>query len=442
MVPFLHQKQAAQFLADRNAALLADDPRVGKTGSALLACIQIKANNILIVTTSSARPNWAQECKNWKLPLKTKVFYSQNDFLEDQTVAIVSWANVYNEKILDQLKSKRWDVMILDESHYAKSIDAKRSVIVYRALAPLCKRVWALSGTPITQSPADLYPMLSAIARDRLVANPLKNLPDISTYNNFLDEHCIVQKKYYNGKPVMSIVGGKNLTILKERLSGFMLRRTQQDVGITKPIYSHFLLHPSKSELATVKQELSDLTPQMLAIVSALTLGEEKPHKANLARIRRAVGLLKAKLVLDVVKEELDDGLKNIVLMAWHQDVIQLLSDELHKYGVSVVTGETPALHRQNRIEMFKDGKNRVFVGQISAAGEAIDLSASSDLMFVELSFSPKDMYQAALRVTNHNQKKQPYIRVCALEGSIDSVISKIVTRKVECIKKVMGNED
>jgi SNF2 family DNA or RNA helicase len=442
MVPFLHQKEAAQFLADRDAALLADDPRVGKTGSALLACQNINANTVLIVTTASARPNWAQECKNWKLPLKTKVFYSQNDLLVDETVAIVSWANVCNEKILNQLQTRRWDVMILDESHYAKSIDAKRTTVVYKTLVPFCKRVWALSGTPITHSPADLYPMLSAIAKDRLAGNKLKNLPDISTYPKFLEEHCVIKQKYFGGRNVMSIVGGKNLTTLKERLAGFMLRRTQQDVGITKPIYSSFLLHPSKAELTAIKNELSDLNPKMLAIIAAFTLGEEKPHKENLARIRRVVGILKAKLTASVVEEELEDGLPNIVLMAWHQDVIKLLAEKLHKYGVSVVTGETPTLQRQNRIHLFNVGRNRVFIGQISAAGEAIDLSVSSDLMFVELSFSPKDMYQAALRITNHNQKKQPYIRVCALEGSIDFVISKIVTRKVECIKEVMGNED
>ncbi len=73
------------------------------------------------------------------------------------------------------------------------------------------------------------------------------------------------------------------------------------------------------------------------------------------------------------------------------------------------------------------------------AAGEAIDLSAAAELVFVESSFVPKDMQQAALRITNHGQKRQTRVRVAALEGSVDEALQAIVIRKVTTNKEIIA---
>jgi SWI/SNF-related matrix-associated actin-dependent regulator 1 of chromatin subfamily A len=72
------------------------------------------------------------------------------------------------------------------------------------------------------------------------------------------------------------------------------------------------------------------------------------------------------------------------------------------------------------------------------AAGEAIDLSVSRDLIFVECSFTPKDMKQAALRVTNFGQTGSVLVRVAALAGSIDEAVTAVLTRKVASIQEVL----
>ena len=59
--------------------------------------------------------------------------------------------------------------------------------------------------------------------------------------------------------------------------------------------------------------------------------------------------------------------------------------------------------------------------------------------MVVETSFSPKDMAQAALRITNHTQTRQALVRVCVIEGSIDEALQAVLLRKWTAIRQVLN---
>lgn len=142
--------------------------------------------------------------------------------------------------------------------------------------------------------------------------------------------------------------------------------------------------------------------------------------------------------MIGALKDELDSRLDKVVLMAWHQDVVDLLKAGLVKYGVVGIDGRTPSARRAEPVAAFTAGNARVFVGQIQAAGENIDLSVASELFFVEMSFNPKDMAQAALRITNHKQTRQCFVRVCALEGGINEALMRIVTRRVATMRPLM----
>jgi SNF2 family DNA or RNA helicase len=127
-----------------------------------------------------------------------------------------------------------------------------------------------------------------------------------------------------------------------------------------------------------------------------------------------------------------------VVLMCWHTDVIDWLCRRLGPFGVARIDGSTLPHQRPAQVEKFQSGSARVFIGQITAAGEAIDLSSSCNLIFVEGSWSPKDMRQAALRITNHGQKRQCLVRFAALAGSIDEAVMTVLQRKVATIKEVL----
>jgi SWI/SNF-related matrix-associated actin-dependent regulator 1 of chromatin subfamily A len=148
-----------------------------------------------------------------------------------------------------QLLSRRWDLVISDEDHWAKSFEAARTQAFYgemiedggghlvsTSLVGKADRVWPLTGTPLPNSPLDAYPRLSVLAVDRLLANPERGWPDVVKFSDFRDRYC----KWHPMKIGKRLVGalrrrrqeGRNEEELRERIGGFMLLRTQADVGI------------------------------------------------------------------------------------------------------------------------------------------------------------------------------------------------------------------
>lgn len=431
--PKPHQIAGADFLAQRKVALLADEPRVGKTGAAVMACDLVMARKILVITTASGRTNWGREITAWSVfPRKVSVLYGMRDRVPaDADVLVVGWPQISGGELVAQITARKWDVVIADESHLACNPEAKRTQAFYGKIVPSSPGacVWLLSGTPTPNGPHNMNPMLASLAPERL--GPYRE------YHAYVRQFCTVKPRFVGGRRIDVVTGGKNIDDLKARTDGFWLRRTQQDVGIGEPIFALHLIHPDR-----IPAEVRALDGDADAILAAAEAGDTRSLDLHLGAIRRVTGLLKANAVADLVAEEFDSGLDRIVLMCWHSDVIDTLRDRLAKYGVVGVDGRTPAVKRQQEVDAFKAGRARVFVGQMQAAGEAIDLSSAAELIFVESSFVPKDMKQAALRITNHTQTRQTRVRVAALEGSIDEALQNILLRKVKTIKHLYGETD
>lgn len=448
MVPKPHQLEGAEFLASRKYGLLADKPRVGKTGSSIIAADYIGAQSILVVTTASGRGVWKAGFPAWSaFDRKVQVLTGQK--LDRATdVAIVGWGGIINNNTMSSLMSRKWDLVIPDEAHNAKNFEAKRTQRLFGQMMPenimhasvslfaIAERMWLLTGTPLPNSPADAYPMLRTLWPERLTTQ--FGPTDVTKQADFIERY---EKRRpmklghgWAARTIMVFVEGRNLDELNARMQGVYLQRSQKDVGITEPEYETMPLISPKA----LPPELRDVR-HAEAILAAAKAGDGKRLEIHMGPLRRITGMLKAELVADAVKEELDTGLDKIVLAYWHTDVGALLMDKLGKYGVTGIDGSTPGKARSaNEQKFLKDPKCRVFLGQIQAAGEAIDLSSAHNLIFVEPSFVPKDMAQMAMRITNHTQTHQPLVRVATLEGSVDDALQGILLRKWTAIRQVL----
>jgi SWI/SNF-related matrix-associated actin-dependent regulator 1 of chromatin subfamily A len=433
--PFPTQLSGASFLSARKYALLADEPRVGKTGTAIMACDDNFDDSVLVVTTASGRPVWRRAFQHWSI-------------FPRERLRIVGWPELTNAMTRAALLRDRWDRIILDEAHAAKNFETKRTQAVYgtleqggqllnqsTALVAKGRGVWCLTGTPLPHDPSDIYPMMRALCPERLKADPAKDWPDVTRYEDFRDRYCKWRpKKLSAWRSIIVIMGGKNERELGDRLKGFILLRTQQDVGIRAPIYETLPLAVSPRAIRELEGDL-----QATEILEAAKAGNTQQLDMHLGPIRRITGEIKARAVVDAVKEEFANGLDKIVLAYWHKDVGQILKDGLHEFGVTGIDGSTsPGQREQAEQQFLNDPKTRVFLGQIEAAGEAIDLSSAATLWFVETTFSPKAMKQMSLRITNHTQKRQAIVRVCVLEGSIDEALQEILLRLWAAIREVL----
>lgn len=433
--PDPHQIEGAKFLAARKAALLADAPRVGKTGTSILAADYVMAQSVLTITTATARAQWGREWRAWGLPRSVHVQYGAAEPPPADAV-VVGWHEFWKEPLHSALLKRRWGALIPDEAHYACNVlngtrPTQRTVALYgkRGLGLIhnAEYVWPLTGTPMPNgAPDDLWPMLRGLAPERL--------GEYAEHDAFLDRYCVVRMTRYQGRATRRVTGGKNLDEFRERIDGFWLRRTQEDIGILPPVYTAYALDVPKLPAALADCEDAQL------ILDAAEAGDTKALEMHMGPLRRLTGAIKAHAIVEAVSEQLADRrIGKVVLMAWHSDVIDALCTGFAPFGVVALDGRTEARSRDQRVRQFQeDAATRVFVGQIQAAGEAVDLSAADELWFVEFSFLPKDMAQAALRVTHRTRKGRPIVRVCALAGSVDEAIVGILTPKVSTIRNVI----
>jgi SWI/SNF-related matrix-associated actin-dependent regulator of chromatin subfamily A-like protein 1 len=435
--PLPTQLSGYPWLSARKHALLADEPRVGKTGTAIMALDDCMDETVCVVTTASGRAVWRRAFKVWS-PWNRP------------NTRIVGWGELRNPSVRASLLKTTWDRVILDEAHYGKSFDAARTQAAYgvltddgyglntsAALIGRAKAVWCLTGTPIPHDPSDLYPMLRALFPERLLADPARGWPtNVLKYSDFLDRYVNWRpKKTPSGWGTIIVkMSGKNESELNSRLNGIMLLRTQTDAGIRKPIYETMPLEVSAK---TLRQLEGDLNAN--DVLTAAKNGDTKSLDMHLGPLRRMTGEIKAHAIVEAVKEEFEGGLDKIVLAYWHKSVGQILKEGLATYGVVGIDGATSDRGREAAEQKFlHDPTTRVFLGQIEAAGEAIDLSSSAMLWFAETVFSPRSMKQMSLRVTNHTQKRQAIVRVCVLEGSIDEALQEILLRLWSTIREVL----
>ncbi len=433
-----HQIVARDFLAQRKYAILADDPRVGKTGATIRAADEAMVGSVLVVTTASGRPVWQRAFPAWSY-VGLPVDVVQGTTVTPERVAkahrmIVGWGSI--AKLAPLLSSRRWGLLVLDEMQYGKTPSAARTEGAYIGAAPACDRVWMLSGTAIPNRAIDIWTAIASTERERLTT--AYGPTDVTSFEDFRERYCKFYAHRPNrwAEPRIIITGGKNEEELHQRIKGFYLRRTQADVGIVEPVYELLPIEITAAQRAAIEAEFGAAT---IDVVDAAETGTTADLDENAAIVRRLTGMAKAKGVARAVMDEAYGNDTKFVVMAWHRDVLDALGDALKSLGVVRVDGATTDKKRDTAQQEFQsNGGPRVFLGQISACGEAIDLSTGNELIFAESSHTPKDMRQAALRVTNLMKREVPRVRVAALAGSIDEKMQQSLLEKFASINKVL----
>lgn len=439
-----YQALGTRFLASRRRALLADEPGLGKSKQAIDACDQIEAKRVIVICPAVVRPSWKRQFELWqKRERPIRVLESRGLFPMRDGVTIASYELV--KDVLDSLEPADVDALIIDEAHYLKNRKAKRTKTVYgtrcNGSGGLVDRgvyVWALTGTPAPNDPSELWPIMRALFPEALRKDrfdrPL-------AFWAFVNRYC---RTVMVGVGRMKIVGGKNLQELRECLQPHMLRRQAEDVLHELPPWRFDDVPLQAKDVAGIDWQ----DPRLEKLLKALQEDDRKALKQlslDLSTMRRLIGVAKARAVAELLDAEFDGGLRKIVLFAWHHDVIDALVQRLQAHRPQVITGMTSPGDREGALEAFqKDDRARVFIGQIKAAGVGLDglQQATSEVLFVESSWSPNDNMQAAHRVRRIGQVLPVRVRFASLAGSIDEQISAALRRKTEMLTQLFERQN
>lgn len=398
---FPYQEEGAAWLA-AGGQYLADEQRVGKTPQLIRAADLVCADRVIVTCPASAIGVWEAAIPRWSAGLFDYRIGSYDRHTDHGL--------------------PEGDVFIFDEAHRLKSFEAQRT---QRLLGPTSaarrgRHVWAASGTPAPNHAGELVPWLSffgAWSEGRMA---------------FLKRFCRYKRADHDR---IVVLGNKpdRAEELRALWGPVHLRRLRRDVMPAElpALWDEIILHASDVDF-TDQQMSIRLDPEALP-------DEDDEHFATL---RRLVGEAKAGPLACFLADELADGAGKVAVYYWHRSVGDALAQTLDRFGVVRVDGATPAgAKRTEAAARFNDDPSiRVFLGQILAAGEAIDLAKScSSFVFAEMSWTPGENSQAAARLSGPLQTERVLIRVATLRGTLDDGLNAVLSRKTQALNQLYG---
>lgn len=403
-----HQEVSKQFLLSKGRCILADEPRVGKTLATASAALQHLP--ALIVCPAIVKTVWQSAFTNLDPSIPVTIINGK----KNATSIGADGITIINYDLLGSIEEMgNFKTLVLDESHRIKSPKAVRTVAAQKLMSKI-KYVYALSGTPIPNRPIELWPLLNGLGIYR------------GGYYDFAARYARMWKAPWG----LDVSGASNLPELKEMMKPFVLRRKKADVftEYQEPIVSliTFDLPVDHREKDFDIDALIDHPNPMLAF-------------DGLSEVMKEAGLRKVKPAIEFILDKLETG-DPIVVFAHHKEVVHAIKDEIKKHcGVSVITGETNQKYRADIIQQFQSGQNKVFIGNLAACQEGIDLSAADTVVFVEATWQTSALLQASSRIENINKAGcAPLIYLLTIARSLDHTILKKVLIKQNIVNQII----
>lgn len=434
----------------------------------------------LIVCPASLRLNWVREWRKWHTGRLRPVVVTDvwplalrgSDLLAEPCAAILSYEGIVKWK--PQLDAIAWDLMILDEVHYAKSPKAKRTKALFgfqkkghKDHVPAIKaaRRIGLSGTPIVNRPMELWPLIHAFDpdgmggnqkdyRERYVDPPLTPVPPRGLNYN----QAVKWRQNYE-----ATAEARRMGELHDRLrSSFMVRRLKADVLKDLPAKRRQIVlldvEGAGDILAAERRMLADKAAEAqakrLEIDRLQAAGDAAGHTAavrrlavwrgaamtEISRIRHETAVKKLPAAIEHMFSVLEEA-PRIVCWAHHHDVIDGIVAALPG-AMLRFDGRMNDKEKAEAVDRFQnDPKVRGMACSIRAGGVGITLTAASTELFFELDWTPSGMVQAEDRCHRIGQKDSVFIQHLVIDGSIDQRMAELLVKKAEVIDAILDGK-
>jgi SWI/SNF-related matrix-associated actin-dependent regulator 1 of chromatin subfamily A len=423
---FAHQIEGVAFLLARRRSILADDMGLGKTRQSIVAMRHAAPEGpYLVICPASVKLNWQREIRQVDPDAKCTILQG-NDSSETLRNP-VGWV-ILNYDILGkrvaQLGIVSWGGIIFDEAHFLKNHKSQRGAHARRLALegggdPV---VHALTGTPLTNRPRDLFPLL------QLVHHPLGR-----SFLSFAKRYCAAAKNDYG----WITDGASNLEELALQLHGIMIRRRKDEVLDLPPKLRSWL--DVEVEAGTANAEMREVVESLLLARSGAVSQDSSRTRllAKLTKAREKLAAAKVKATTELLEGIVEQGGKAIVFSCYDRPVKALAK---HFEGRCVLlTGATPASKRQELVDRFQnDDSIRVFVANIVAGGVGLNLTAARHVVFNDLDWVPANHWQAEDRAYRIGQTGTVNVHYLVAGGTIDEFVRSVLEVKSALVEAVV----
>src|SRR5574341_2115004 len=177
-----HQRTVVDFMKSRDYGLVGAGMRTGKTLAALTYIMETD-QTALILTTKKGIEVWKYEYTNTygdsgllaltqkSTNAKIKTFVDA----DNPRIVVINYDSFWRNGLYEHLSNYHFDVIIADEGHYLKGNNTKASKAAYY-LGRTVKRRFILTGTPLPNSPLDIFGQARFLSDDLFIFDGVRYL--------------------------------------------------------------------------------------------------------------------------------------------------------------------------------------------------------------------------------------------------------------------------
>lgn len=392
-----YQKAGIIYSAARHKSLNADIPRLGKMimGIGLINTHPVGAiRRGLILSPANAKITWCERWPEWTTHPDLGIDYCEGDRRPDAPILVCNWDILTRH--IDYFLSQEWDFVIGDELHRCGREDSARTRATFGsdldAGIPARLHWLGLTGTPIGTRPINIWPICRFMDRRGLGADKWQ----------FRKKYCGARAD--NG---WDSKGSTNEEELQYKLrASFMVRRDRGDVGADLPPNRQTIRLPAeglsrlvRAERSALQQNLAEfeaLVRRNQGVSSAEYAVLDEPQDAKQLAVQELT-LAALPMMTEFINEQLETESK-VVVFCHHRAVAKALQSAFP--GCAFVIGGMTAVKREAERKRFQeDGGCHVFVGNIAACCENLELSSADVIVFCELIWQTGLLDQAEMRI-------------------------------------------
>jgi len=422
-----------QFLrAYHFGGILADDMGLGKTLQTLAhLCLEKEQGRLnkpcLIIAPTSLMSNWRHEAKQFTPNLSVLILqgperHTKFPLIKDNDIILSTYPLMVRDE--EALLAHEYHSLILDEAQTIKNPRAKAAQVLRRVNAQhrLC-----LTGTPMENHLGELWALFD-------FAMP-----------GFLGDTR--QFKTLFRTPIEVHGDGERQTILQNRITPFMLRRTKNEVLQELPDKTEIIrmVRLEKKQAALyesirlameqkVRQAIASkgLSRSHITILDALLKLRQTccdPRLLPLSHAQSVGESAKLDLLMEMLPEMVEEG-RRILLFSQFTKMLALIETELKKRNINYakLTGQTR--NRDTAIEHFKSGGAPIFLISLKAGGVGLNLTEADTVIHYDPWWNPAAENQGTDRAHRIGQKKAVFVYKLVTENSVEEKIVAMQARK------------
>lgn len=414
-----------------------------------------KVERLLIVAPTSVVAVWPKELQEYakfKYTCKTllgekKQRLKQIDDLikfpfKALKVAVINYESTWRPEILEKLKEFDADMVIADESQRIKTYDTAQSKAMHE-LGDQARYKMILSGTPVQTAAIDIWSQYRFLDKTVFGDNFFK----------FRGRYAIMGG-YGNKK----IVGYKDLEGLIKKEHSIAFRVTKDEaLDLPEQTFETRKIQFSQKEKNLYARIKKDSYAELdggghITATTVLTrllrlqqlaggfLVQDDAQKPQL------VSRAKLDALADIIEDYVIGSGKKLVIFARFiaevKAIMELAGKVLPKELKQVaIYGDIKKEDRGGIVKQFQEDPNTVlFIGQIDTAGTGITLTAADTCVYYSKNFNYATYSQSLSRIHRIGQRNCCTYIDLEIEGTIDELISKALSRKEDMAKTVVDN--